>query len=193
MLLQLEGLGLTYATAFGCVLEYLFKPRPDVLGIIASETRRIRDPNTFTIGIQIRMGDHVLSGGDSLVNVSSPEIAQFFTCAQQIQDSLPRVLRRHRVVWLLVSDSASLREAAAIEFGPKVLTKLEVNPGHSFIRSANDSEAGQDFSERDKEAFKIAAAEQYLLSMADAHIISWGQQLWPHSCLQVNESRRLVI
>ena len=105
------------------------------------EIRRIREANTFTIGIQ--MGNHVLSGSDRAVNVSQPEIAQYFSCAQQIQDSLPRALQRHRVVWLLVTDSAALRQAAATEFGQRLLTKLDANLGHSFLQSSHEKEPGQ--------------------------------------------------
>ena len=173
VLLQLEELGLTYATAFGCIIEFLFRPLPQTLERILPEMRRVREPNTFTIGIQIRMGDHVLSGVDTTVNVSQPEIAQYFSCAQQIQDSLPRVLRHHRVVWLLVTDSASLRKAAAVKFGQKLLTKLDVNLGHSFIQSSDEKKPGQEYLTRDVEAFRTAAAEQYLLGMADTHVISW--------------------
>ena len=173
ILLQLEKFGLTYATAFGCSMEFLFRPLPQVLELIVPEMRRIREPDTFTIGIQIRMGDRVFSGQDTSVSISQPEIAQYFSCAQQIQDSLPRALRRQRVAWLLVTDSASLREAAAREFGQKLLTKLDVNLGHSFIQTSDDKEPGQSFSERDMEAFRIAAAEQYLLGMADVHVITW--------------------
>ena len=170
---QLDKMGLTYATAFGCSMKFLFGPRPDMLENILPELRRIKEPNTLTIGIQIRMGDQVFSGGDTLVNVSKPEIAQFFSCAQQIEDSLPQALWHHRVLWLLVSDSASLREAAVLEYGHKLITKLDVRLGHSFIQSADEKEPGQVFSKRDKKAFRLAAAEQYLLGMADAHIISW--------------------
>ena len=173
MLVQLERLGLTYATAFGCSIEFLFRLLPQTLEQVVPEIRRIREPNTFTIGIQIRMGDHVLSGSDKDVNMSQPEIAQYFSCAQQIQDSLPRALRRHRVLWLLVTDSAALRYAAAVEYGQKLLTKLDANLGHSFLQSSDAKEAGQQFSDRDVEAFRTAAAEHYLLGMADAHVITW--------------------
>lgn len=173
MLLQLERLGLTYATAFGCSIEYLFRPLPQTVEQVVSEMRQMREPNTFTIGIQIRMGDRVLFDAKRNVNITLPEVAQYFTCAQQIQDTLPRALRQHRVMWLLVTDSASLREAAAVKFGQRILTKLDVSLGHSFIRSSDEEAPGQQFSQSEKETFRIAAAEQYLLGMADAHVISW--------------------
>ena len=155
-------------------MDFLFRPLPQVLELIIPEMRRLREPDTFTIGIQIRMGDHVLTGGDGTVSVSQPEVAQYFSCAQQIQDSMPRALRRQRVVWLLVTDSASLREAAVREFGQKLLTKLDVILGHSFIQSSDDDkEPGQEFSQKDMGAFRTAAAEQYLLGMADVHVITW--------------------
>ena len=170
--MQLEKLGLTYATAFGCSIEFLFRPLPQMLELIVPEMRRMREPAAFTIGIQIRVGDQLLLTGDDHVDVAQPEIAQFFSCAQQIESSLPRALRHHKVTWLLVSDSASLRKAAAVKFGQKLMTMLDVIPGHSFFHSSDEKSPGQDFSDRDKEAFSFAAAEQYLLSMADAHVIT---------------------
>ena len=172
MLLQLEKLGLTYATAFGCITEYLFRPLPETLRRIAPEMRKLREPNTFTIGIQIRMGDHVLSGVDVPVKFSQPALAQYFVCAQLIQASLPQVLWRHRVIWSLITDSARLREAAVLQFGDKLLTMLDIELGHSFIQSSEPKQPGQAFSGRDMEAFRTAAAENYLLGMADAHVIS---------------------
>ena len=171
--MQLEGLGLTYATAFGCSIEYLFQPLPQTLEQVVPEMRKIKEPNTFTIGIQIRMGDDVLLDANRYVNISQPQVAQYFSCAQQIQDTLPRALQRHRVQWLLVTDSASLREAAVEMFGQKLLTKLDVSLGHSFIQSKHEKAPGQSFLDVDEEAFQTAAAEQFLLGMADAHVISW--------------------
>ena len=170
---QLKELGLTYITAFGCSMNFLFQPLSPVSQRIDLEMRRMREPNTFTIGIQIRMGDHVLSGGDSPIDLSQPKLAQFFSCAQQIEESLPRLLKNHKVIWLLVSDSTKVREAAIAEYGEKVMTKLDLKLGHSFLRSDDEKEPGQRFSNSNREAFLAAAAEHYLLGMADAHVISW--------------------
>ena len=166
---QLESLGLTRTNAFGCAMEYLFRPKQHILESIAAEAKIVQDPRTFTIAIQIRLGDHVFYGPKSLSDpdIHHPDIAKFFACAEQLERTLPSVLQKHQVIWLLASDSVMLRQAAVHKYGQKLVTRLE-HVGHS----AKTHSQGAKFSFKDLESLKSAVAENWLLGQADAHIIS---------------------
>ena len=166
--LQLEGLGIMYATAFGCAMKFLFEPLPHIVQHVAAELRDLDRPDTYTIGIQIRMGDRALFGDDRDGEILRPEVAKFFSCAEQIEASLPHQLKKETVLWLLASDSAKLRAEAMKMYGKKLLTRLNARLGHSFGKSTFSKE----FADADIEAFQNAVAEHYLLSFADVHIVS---------------------
>lgn len=168
--LQLEGLGLSHATAFGCASQLLFKLLPHIRHLIAAELKDLDRQDTFTIGIQIRTGDHALYGDDQGGQILRPEIAKVFSCAEQIESSLPHQLRKERILWLLASDSAKLRAEAMQMYGDKILTRLNSRLGHSFGKSTMSGS----FVDADIAAFQEAVAEHYLLSAADIHIVSAG-------------------
>lgn len=54
---QLAELGLTHSTAYSCMLDYLIRPKPDVLSFVAQYTSLFSLPNFYSIAIQIRTGD----------------------------------------------------------------------------------------------------------------------------------------
>ena len=154
-------------------MKFLFRPLPEILGMITKDIQRLRDPATFSIGIQIRLGDEVFSGTSTDMDLSRPEIAQYFLCAEQIEESLPRVLKEHRILWLLISDSIRLREAAYAMYGHKVLTRLDMRVGHSSVKDSKHVDtAGKIISDEHVEAFRVAIAENILLSMANVHVIT---------------------
>ena len=167
--LQLEGLGLSHATAFGCASQFLFELLPRIRHHIAAELKDLDRQDMLTIGIQIRTGDHALYGNDQDGQILRPEIAKFFSCAEQIESSLPHQLRKERILWLLASDSAKLRAESVQMYGDK-LTRLNSRLGHSFGKST----LSRHFVDADIAAFQEAVAEHYLLSAADIHIISVG-------------------
>ena len=51
---QLYNLGLRPETAFGCALNYLFQPLPDMHKMFEHELAVLQNPAVFTIGLQIR-------------------------------------------------------------------------------------------------------------------------------------------
>ena len=56
-------------------MKFLFRPLPEILGMITKDIQRLRDPATFSIGIQIRLGDEVFSGTSTDMDLSRPKIA----------------------------------------------------------------------------------------------------------------------
>ncbi len=51
--MQLFAWGLRPETAVGCALDYLFRPRPEVLDLVADSYRALQNPDALKIGIQV--------------------------------------------------------------------------------------------------------------------------------------------
>jgi hypothetical protein len=54
---RLNKLGLQPLTAFACISQYLFRPKPAALDLITEYTSVFALPTVFSVGIQIRTGD----------------------------------------------------------------------------------------------------------------------------------------
>ncbi len=72
----LEDAGLSPATAFGCIVNYLLVPRPEIFADLGPQLRAINDHQGLKIGIQIRVGDALMNG-----NVTLHDFDAFFACA----------------------------------------------------------------------------------------------------------------
>lgn len=165
--LQLYRMELNRYTAFGCLFRYLMEPRPEIFlsvqDIFMKMTNRNRHKRTvLRIAIQIRIGDEALANNPT---VAIDSVQGFFDCAQQIE----KHVHAEEAIWYLVSDSLSLRHAARQKY-KKILTALPIAVEHSakeeeiFKHSQNASVS--------VEGFRLAAAEWYLMSFADYHVIT---------------------
>lgn len=162
---QLRSMGLTPETAFGCAVDFLFHPKPEVIELIEPEIEILKKSENLSIGIHIRLGDHILHGKDD-TDVHAPNIINFFECAQQIEQFVLRVTSNKSVVWLLVSDSEQLRKHAKKIYGSKLITRLHRKIEHSFGHQYTNTKA-----ETSLEGFLEAVGEQWLLSLTDMHVV----------------------
>ena len=164
---QLKSMGLTPETAFQCAIDFLFYPRPEVMGLMEHEMQILQEPPVFSIGMHIRIGDHVLHGNDD-TNVQAPTIANFFDCAQQVEDTFKPHLELNNlsVVWFLLSDSEKLRKHAKKIYGKKLITRLHRKIEHTFGHQYTNTKA-----QASLEGFLEAVAEQWLLGCTDAHVV----------------------
>lgn len=169
---QLQAYGLTPQTAFGCLVHYLFQPKPDIFTHLQEITQQVtetaRDSSTLLIGIQIRAGDNYLTRQDHSIDVQ--QYAAFFDCAQQIEQwALPQT-GATTAKWFLVSDSTHLRSQAVARFGKdKVITAGSISVEHSAKETSVCKSGSCDVS---SEGFQVAAAEWWLFSFARFHVIS---------------------
>lgn len=54
---RIEKYGLQPLTAFACISDYLFRPKPVAMDLISEYTSVVSLPTVFSVGIQIRTGD----------------------------------------------------------------------------------------------------------------------------------------
>lgn len=60
---QLRNMGLTPETAFGCAVDFLFAPVPEIMNMIRPSVEYLK--NYLTIGIHVRAGDHTFHTADN--------------------------------------------------------------------------------------------------------------------------------
>lgn len=157
---QLYKMGLRPETAYGCALEYLFTPSLAVKEHFHDEIITMTG-DSMKIGIQVRLGDSYLKGGQKQkhAEASMEAVQHFFECAEQLQAAFRQPWQQ--VVWLLISDSLDIRALSKTTYGDKVLVKLD-EPSHVAGMSGDEQ----------KQAMIAAAGEHWLFGLADYHVIS---------------------
>ncbi len=100
---RLTHMGLDIYNSFGCIVNYLFQPKPEIFDPIreqydvmmaaaattatgnGDEQQQHNRNRTLRIGIQIRVGDWSWADRNHSINLNV-DFHAFFSCAQQIQD-----------------------------------------------------------------------------------------------------------
>uniref|UniRef100_A0A7S3QY19 Fucosyltransferase n=1 Tax=Dunaliella tertiolecta TaxID=3047 RepID=A0A7S3QY19_DUNTE len=161
-MLQLYAMGLRPESATGCALSLLFNIRSDVLEPYRNVIRRIMKPETFVVGIQIRVGD-ALAFTNLRMNQSDTDVvaqvSPFSQCALDIerQASIPE----QSVVWYVASDSLDVKRYVLRHFSSRVVV---------ILRQAFQTRGSLGLVNFD--GWKFAAAEQWILSLADFFVLS---------------------
>lgn len=158
----LMDMGLRPDTAIACTFSYLFRPRQEVKALYADTWKTMADPSILKIGIQVRLGDRIFIGNNTVPDWDS--VAPYFACAQEIEKT--RVLPGQRVVYYMMSDSLALRRLAKSRLGPKLLTDVDTSTAHVACNS------GTCIPERQGLALSYAVGDLMTFSMADFHVYS---------------------
>nr|CAG8487929.1 1558_t:CDS:2 [Entrophospora candida] len=149
---KLKEIGLRPHTAFGCFLDYLFRPVPTALSFITQYTALFALPSIFSVGIHIRTGD-TYEQSHSLQDYS-----HFFSCADQLTQTY--AAPDQKVIYYLVTDSIKLREEAYTKLEHVIISGLPIDSGHGHYDHAN--------------GVNNAIVENSILSKTDYRVISRG-------------------
>ena len=122
---RLTQLGLTKENAFGCAVNYLLAPKPEIFGTITPTIKEMSRKDVLKIAIHIRTGDNVLIQGK---NIDIDFYKDYFTCAKQIQSFASS---GRETIFFLFSDSVDLRKKAVNFFDGK--TQKLVSPDTIII------------------------------------------------------------
>lgn len=155
---QLRKMGLTPGTAFGCAMNFLFKPIPEVMRLITPTMHLLAQRPS--VGIHIRVGDHALHGSD-VARVE--EFANYFDCANEVD--LAFFPEAEDVIWIVLSDSKSLRRHASEVYGDKVHILSANIVEHSFGGSGNETPYAS------LDGFWAAVGEHWVLGVTDIQVI----------------------
>lgn len=152
---SINRLGLEPTTAFACISEYLFKPKPPALDLITQYTSVLALPTIFSVGIHIRTGDQSMRDEEydkvntgvfdlTFANLLNPcslcsrravkrHIA-FFRCARELGETYAR--KDQKVVFFLITDSQHLKQDAQRVLGNKLIT-TDMVPQHVHQKSGH--------------------------------------------------------
>lgn len=98
-------LGLQDSSAFSCISEYLFKPKPAALDLITQYTSVMALPTVFSVGIHVRTGDQ------SMKDAEYDKVNTGASCLLRAQEEDEGSLTRG--VWRASQSSATSRSSAA--------------------------------------------------------------------------------
>ncbi|CAO3693501.1 unnamed protein product [Umbelopsis ramanniana] len=108
----LNSMGLNEENIFGCITDFLFRPTIGSRRFIDAYRYLLRLDSVLSIGVQIRTGDNnIIDPATGAVGVDMETYDYFFKCARQISESR-RQPHHTKVVYFLVTDSATLRDQA---------------------------------------------------------------------------------
>ncbi|KPV73391.1 uncharacterized protein RHOBADRAFT_45968 [Rhodotorula graminis WP1] len=131
---SINRLGLEPTTAFACISQYLFKPKPPALDLITQYTSVLALPTVFSVGIHVRTGDQSMRDPEyDKVNTVKRHVS-FFRCARELGETYAR--KDQRVVFYLVTDSAHLKHDAQRVLGNKLVT-TDMVPQHVHQKSGH--------------------------------------------------------
>jgi hypothetical protein len=155
-------MGLNPVNMFGRLFDFLYRPTPATMSLVQPLLPQLLDPTTFKVGLQIRTGDEHLTGGKRAKQFE--DAFEWFHCAKVVEQHWKPPGQKS--VWFLLTDSPDIRRGAVKYLGNQVVTMKEALLAHTlYIRSgANSSAAGS--------ILGFAAAETWLFSLMDVHVIS---------------------
>jgi hypothetical protein len=108
---QLNTMGMRQHTAFGCIIDYLFRPSPPAISFITEYTALFTLPRIFSVGIEIGTGESKNDNSyGNFQKYSLSRYQQFFKCANQLAATY--AMPWQKVVYYLVTDSETLRNEA---------------------------------------------------------------------------------
>ncbi len=199
----IQELGLDAYSSFRCFYNYIFRPKLEVmkllevpLKLLGTTPERIlssyewdstiagTDVRPIFIGIQVRVGDDALGGGEvarcprtnATEALSNSINSYYFKCAEQIESD--RVLHHQETLkaggskvslsalYYLLSDCQSLRKAAKEHYKGKLITLEASEIAHIEHGAAEDAKL---------KSLQLAVGEHFLFGLMDYAIItSWS-------------------
>ncbi|GAA5988756.1 hypothetical protein JCM5350_002927 [Sporobolomyces pararoseus] len=117
---SIDKLGLKPTTAFACINQYLFRPKPPALNLISEYTSVLSLPSVFSVGIHVRTGDRSMKDTEYDKINTVKRHSQFFRCARELGETYASPSQQ--IVYYLVTDSANLKADAQRTLGTKLVT-----------------------------------------------------------------------
>uniref|UniRef100_A0A383WMW8 Fucosyltransferase n=1 Tax=Tetradesmus obliquus TaxID=3088 RepID=A0A383WMW8_TETOB len=156
---RLTTMGLNPVNTFGCLFDFLYRPTPATMSLVTPLLPQLLDPTTFKIGLQIRTGDEHIDGKSKQFQ----DAFEWFHCAKVVEKHWKPPAQKS--IWFLLSDSRGIRQGAAEYLGPQVLTMKD-----AVVHHTNHLPAAA--SGKEATVLRFAAAETWLFSLMDVHVIS---------------------
>ncbi|CAJ0645101.1 9391_t:CDS:1, partial [Entrophospora sp. SA101] len=125
---KLKEIGLKPHTAFGCLMDYLFRPVPPALSFIVQYTALFALPSIFSVGIHIRTGNTYEQ------THSLQDYSHFFRCADQLAQTYAP---DKKAIYYLVTDSVKIRDEAYSKLDQVIISGLPIQPSDDYYDYAD--------------------------------------------------------
>ncbi|GLC46871.1 hypothetical protein PLESTM_001936600 [Pleodorina starrii] len=157
-----EKFRLRPSTAFGCMYNYLFFPKPETLAVVQNQVWEVLAAE-LVIGVQIRTDDRYMRNNADMDPSAVEPYKKNFACAQSLERALGvSASPSLKVRWLLVADSGTVRHRALEWYGDKIITYTASKPTHVSSSGTEDILGS-----------RLAAAEHWMFGMTDYQVIAW--------------------
>ncbi|KAM0754665.1 hypothetical protein T439DRAFT_352662 [Meredithblackwellia eburnea MCA 4105] len=136
--------GMSISSSYTCLVDFLLRPKPEVLSFMTHYTSLFSLPTIFTVGIQIRTGDQVLVHPDQNIEQQKSALetyGYYFTCADQLAKTYASPSQK--VVFYLLSDHEELKEQAVKKYPGQVVV-TGIVPKHSDNKDEGTGEMLED-------------------------------------------------
>jgi hypothetical protein len=160
---RLRHMGLSPVNIFGCLFDYLYRPTPATISLVQPLLPQLLDPTTFKVGLQIRTGDEHLGGGKQAKQFE--DAFEWFHCAKVVEQHWKPPGQKS--VWFLLTDSPDIRHGTVKYLGGQAVTMRDALLAHTLHNIPSGANASAASS-----ILGFAAAETWLISLMDAHVIS---------------------
>ena len=190
----LREFGLNSKNAYGCILNSLFTPKPEIFDGMQKIVSRIvkRNSSTLMIGIHIRTGDKALLNSGLLASMSQP-VQKQFKCAESLERHILATSKTYQhCLWYVRSDSRRLRLTARQRYGHKVVTLLSMQTEHTSKEKSMCSSNKYNCTVSIK-GFQTAAAEWWLFGMMDYFIISSNTGFSKSAAMRSNKVKSIFM
>ncbi|CAJ0875622.1 11073_t:CDS:2 [Entrophospora sp. SA101] len=166
---KLKEIGLKPHTAFGCLMDYLFRPVPPALSFIVQYTALFALPSIFSVGIHIRTGNTYEQ------THSLQDYSHFFRCADQLAQTYAP---DKKAIYYLVTDSVKIRDEAYSKLDQVIISGLPIQPSDDYYDYAD--------------SVNNAIVENWILSKTDYRLAAFhSKQLHSTVSLSTTESKFL--
>lgn len=166
-------MGVYLLQAFMCGFFSLCYPSKPVEKMYGHLWEALRQPNAFTIGIQVRFGDDAMADGARNHTPAEALLAAqpWFDCATKIENLFAPA--GQKVLWFLISDSHELRQAATEQYGAKLLTESKQKVDHVACQTDDGSTTAKTCSQSKLDlAFQKALGATLTFSLTQYQVIT---------------------
>ncbi|CAI5947063.1 unnamed protein product [Closterium sp. NIES-65] len=177
----LRQLGFKVAYGFGCILRFLFSPRPEVWQLVVGMEEQVWGEGVVRVAVHVRVPDREVWHSEGMpLEASQQQVEELLAtanttlqCTQTVEDFwYPPPLK---VKWIIITNSHPLKQALKAKYPHKVVatdfipwhSAQATQHGHTHLASTDERDAAlrglQHFRETVAEWALIAACHSFII------------------------------
>ncbi|CAI5508120.1 unnamed protein product [Closterium sp. Naga37s-1] len=186
----LRQLGFKVAYGFGCILRFLFSPRPEVWQLLVGMEEQAWGEGVVRVAVHVRVPDREVWQNDGMTpqNMTQQQLDDLLAkasstlqCAQAVEDFwYPPPLK---VKWVLITNSHLLKQALKAKYPHKVMA-TDFIPWHSA--QATEHEQHTDLASPDERDAALRGLQHFRETVAEWALIASHRNMSVTRCCVVH-------